>query len=369
MKQSDPAVLDVADAGLPANLVIEHFGTLSLLDGSAFDRAMKLAELMASARGLPGFFQASPGTCLAAIEEGLRLGISRFVVARMMYQVHPSAPLAYLGKFIVAVVNTHPDVDQELTFEHVGPWQNVSGRFTMVPSKRRTDESGEPVKYAKAAWPEEAEEGLKVVATAKLRQWSAPRSLELAMHRCWPRNSTLWATDPAHQICYVAARRWADRFAPQILLGMATDAEQDGMIDITTPAQQEPPPPPPPPKPKRLAQWLDEHTQVEQPQQESPPAPPATTDQGKPAAAVDAAKSKSGPTMVALTIPGRPSETLALGTAAQLLLTAARDQSPDWIEAATLANPWVAKHRYTREALAAIATTMAERGAEVTDDG
>ena len=83
--------------------------------------------------------------------------------------------------------------------------------------------------------------------------------------------------------------------------------------------------------------------------------------------APDAAKG-GGPTMVAVTIPGRPTETLALGTAAQLLLTAARDQSPDWIEAATLANPWIAKHRYTREALAAIATSMAERGAEVTDD-
>ena len=216
-------------------------GTLSLLDGAAFERALRMAELMSTANGLPGFYGRSPGTCMAAIEEGIRLGISPFVVARMSYQVK-SGPLAYLGKFVVALINTHPAIQGRLSFEHVGAWERVQGKFNMVESQRVKDEHGNPTKYAKGAWKEADEEDLAVLVRGTLADTGEVAELKLTMHQCWPRNSTLWATDPQHQICYVAARRWADRFVPEVLMGMSTDAELGEMIDITN-GQQEPPPP------------------------------------------------------------------------------------------------------------------------------
>lgn len=238
-----------AGAGLPATLQQQANMTtaampeqgLTLLDEASFSRALQLAELMSRAKGLPGFFGNSPGTCLAVIEDGLRLGVSPFVVARNAYQATPAAPLAYYGKFVAAVINRSPLLDGDLEYEHEGDWSKVMGKFSIVESQR-TDGNGDKKKYAKAYYKETDEEGLSVIVRGTLRRTGQVKELQLSMRQCYPRNSTLWATDPQQQICYVAARRWADRHAPQILMGIGTDAETPDMIDIT-PTEERPPKP------------------------------------------------------------------------------------------------------------------------------
>ena len=45
------------------------------------------------------------------------------------------------------------------------------------------------------------------------------------MTQAYPRFSTQWATDPMQQIGYLAVRKWARRFTPDVLLGVYTPDE------------------------------------------------------------------------------------------------------------------------------------------------
>jgi hypothetical protein len=49
--------------------------------------------------------------------------------------------------------------------------------------------------------------------------------LELLMTQARTRNSTLWTEDPKQQIAYLAERRWARLYAPDVLLGVYTPDE------------------------------------------------------------------------------------------------------------------------------------------------
>lgn len=44
------------------------------------------------------------------------------------------------------------------------------------------------------------------------------------------RNSTLWADDPRQQLAYLAVKRWARLYCPEVILGVYTidELEKDG---------------------------------------------------------------------------------------------------------------------------------------------
>lgn len=72
----------------------------------------------------------------------------------------------------------------------------------------------------------------------------APRSIDILLKQCWPRNSTQWATDPQQQITYVAVKKWARRYCPDVILGVYTPDELEHgeslqEKDITPPAESQ----------------------------------------------------------------------------------------------------------------------------------
>ncbi|MDU1923962.1 recombinase RecT, partial [Enterobacter sp.] len=54
------------------------------------------------------------------------------------------------------------------------------------------------------------------------------------------RNSTLWATDPRQQLAYLAVKRWARLYCPDVILGVYTADEIDEREEkVINPAQAE----------------------------------------------------------------------------------------------------------------------------------
>lgn len=320
---------------------------LSLLDEASFRRALELAQYMSEANGLPGFFARSPGTCLAAIELGLRLRISPFAVAANAYQPKPGQPLAFMGKFVAAAINTSGYLEGNLEYEHYGPWENIDGRFVLVEGGKER-EDGTKSKYPRASYTFDDEKGLGVICRGRLRRTGAVKEYDLKLIQCYPRNSPLWAANPWMQITYTAARKWADLHAPEILLGISSG---DDMVDITDYSNQrertdhaavaD--------KPKagtgkrdgnsKVDAFLHQHGKVAQETEANP--------------AQDVA---DGPIRVTLLYPDRKgSKSLTLAEASIELLKLANECAGraglEWIEQAVRLNPWAMAHGPTRNVL------------------
>jgi hypothetical protein len=56
------------------------------------------------------------------------------------------------------------------------------------------------------------------------------------MSQATVRNSTLWASDPKQQLAYLAVKRWARLYCPDVILGVYTpdELQQDEYIDNNT---------------------------------------------------------------------------------------------------------------------------------------
>jgi hypothetical protein len=133
---------------------------------------------------------------------------------------------------------------EEPSYEYEGDWSKVQGRFRMQTGQPKW-QGHRPRPYAVPAWTERDEEGLAIICTARLKNWTSPKSLRLEMKQCQPRNSTLWATDPKTQILYRVSARWVNAFCPAVLGGARFSGEEpeimDEMIDVTPPTGSPPP--------------------------------------------------------------------------------------------------------------------------------
>ncbi|MNC30976.1 RecT family protein [compost metagenome] len=69
------------------------------------------------------------------------------------------------------------------------------------------------------------EAGIGIVIRATLKGEDQPRELDLLLAQARTRNSTLWADDPRQQLAYLAVKRWARLFCPDVILGVYTPDE------------------------------------------------------------------------------------------------------------------------------------------------
>lgn len=82
------------------------------------------------------------------------------------------------------------------------------------------------------------EEGIGIIIKARLKGEDQPRELDLLLAQARVRNSTLWADDPRQQLAYLAVKRWARLFCPDVILGVYTPDELDEREEkIINPAQ------------------------------------------------------------------------------------------------------------------------------------
>lgn len=223
-----PAVLaDTPQAQLPT---MRMNNSALVMDERNMDKMMRLAEIMASSRtSIPQHFRGSPGDCLAVVMQSMRWGMDPYIVAQKTHLVNST--LGYEAQLVAAVINNSGVVKDRFHFEWFGDWEKIVGKFKEVESKTKKDDNGNPKKYIVPAWNQADEQGLGVRVWATIKGETEPRKLELLMTQARTRNSTLWTEDPKQQIAYLAQKRWARLYAPDVILGVYTPDE----IEVNAP--------------------------------------------------------------------------------------------------------------------------------------
>ncbi|EIN5302024.1 recombinase RecT [Salmonella enterica] len=190
-----------------------------LTNGELFNRLRTLSEVMAnSGNFVPAHFRGKPDSCMAVVMQAARWGMDPFAVAQKTFIVGDSGVLGYEAQLVNAVVNSMAPTKDRIHFEWFGAWENIVGRFV-----EKTSTKGN--KYIAPGWSLADEKGVGVRVFATLKGESEPRELILMLSQAQVRNSTLWASDPRQQLAYLAVKRWARLYCPDVILGVYTADE------------------------------------------------------------------------------------------------------------------------------------------------
>lgn len=195
-----------------------------LMDMAAMERLERVAKLMASGKAtVPAHLQRSEGDCFAVTLQSMQWGMNPFAVAQKTHVINGT--LGYESQLVAAVINSSGITLDRFNFEWFGPWEKIIGKFKQVESKTKKDDNGHPKKYIVPDWDTKDEQGLGVRVWATLKGEGSPRVLELLLTQARTRNSTLWTEDPKQQLAYLAQKRWARLYAPDVILGVYTPDE------------------------------------------------------------------------------------------------------------------------------------------------
>lgn len=205
-------------------LAVSSYSAASLLmDAGYMDRMERIADLMASGRSTMPDHIKTKGDCFAIVLQSMQWGMNPIAVAQKTFMV--SGKLGYEAQLVSAVVNSSGVVKDRFHFEWFGPWEKIVGKFKEVESRTKKDDNGHPKKFIVPDWNLADEKGLGVRVWATLAGETAPREITLLMTQARTRNSTLWAEDPKQQLAYLAQKRWARLYTPDVLLGVYTRDE------------------------------------------------------------------------------------------------------------------------------------------------
>jgi len=190
-----------------------------MLDPALFDRAKLIATYMAKAEGMiPRHLIGKSEACFAVVVRSITWKLDPFAVATCTYQT-PGGSVGFEGKLCQAVLENSGKLEGPVTFEHYGDWSKVQGKFEIATS-------GKGNQFAKATWTDTDAKGCGVTVSAKVVGEAEPRTWSFDLVQAYPRNSTLWATDPKTQICYTAVRRFANVAAPGLFMGVPFDRDE-----------------------------------------------------------------------------------------------------------------------------------------------
>ena len=184
------------------------------------------AQMAESRVSIPQHLIGKPADCLAVTMQAAEWGMNPFAVAQKTHLINGT--LGYEAQLVNAVITSMSPTTGRLHYDWFGPWERVTGKFRTLTGK-----SGKP--YQAPAWSTEDEAGCGVRVWATLRGETEPRVLELLLSQATVRNSTLWASDPKQQLAYLATKRWARLYTPDVILGVYTPDElrQREPIDVT----------------------------------------------------------------------------------------------------------------------------------------
>jgi len=161
-----------------------------MLNGSTFERAMNLAEMMSKAAvTVPQHLRGKPGDCLAIVMQAATWGMNPFVVAQKTHLVNGT--LGYEAQLVNAVIQQSGAIHGRFHYEYQGEPGNVSCRVGATIQ-------GE----ADITWGE----------------WLNERTVTT-------KNSPLWKTNPKQQMGYLQVKNWARQYAPGAILGVYDNDE------------------------------------------------------------------------------------------------------------------------------------------------
>lgn len=159
---------------------------------------VKFAEVMSRAGSvLPKHLQNNPGGCMAVTMQALDWRMNPFAVASKSYEVQ--GRVAYEAQLIAAVVNTRSGIKGRLRYDFEGDGATLMCRVTG------------------------SLDGTECI-------YETPPIGSITV-----KNSPLWKSDPKQQLGYFAARSWARRHCPEVILGVYDRDETQDMRDVTPP--------------------------------------------------------------------------------------------------------------------------------------
>lgn len=151
--------------------------------------AMKLADMMATAKLVPVGLQKSPADCLMVIQQAIRWDMDPFAVAQECSVIQ--GKLMHSGKLVAAVVNARGNLIERLSYAYTGTGDDRV-----------------------------------ITVTGRLRGEAAPRAVTVRMADA-KTNNRVWQTQPDQQLMYHGARVWARRHTPELMLGVYSPEEFD----------------------------------------------------------------------------------------------------------------------------------------------
>lgn len=218
----------------PATMGASSLALMS--DTAALDRMERFANMMATARAtVPQHFQGKPGDCLAVVMQATTWGMNPYAVALKTHLINGT--LGYEAQLVASVINSSSLLADRFNFAWFGDWHKIVGKFKKVVSQTKKDDNGKPKEYIVPDWDTKDEQGLGVKIWATIKGEREPRVLELLMTQARTRNSTLWTEDPKQQLAYLAQKRWARLYAPDVIMGVYTPDELESYqppIDMGT---------------------------------------------------------------------------------------------------------------------------------------
>lgn len=173
------------------------------LEINGFDEAVKLAEIMSSAKLVPTHLQKSPADCLLVIEQAIRWGMSPFAVAQATSIV--KGKLMFEGKLVAAAIQGSGVIHGALDYAYKG--EGDAREITVIGTLR-------------------GENAARTI-TAKLVDVRT--------------DNAHWAKSPDQMLSYMGARIWARRHAPAVMLGVyAPDEFEDKEVKAPKPVVLKP---------------------------------------------------------------------------------------------------------------------------------
>lgn len=171
------------------------------------------AQVMASGVStIPKHLQGNPADCMAIAMQAAQWQMNPFAVAQKTFTV--GGVLGYEAQLVNAVISTRGPLVDRINYDWFGPWEKVIGKFDI-----RKSDKGE---YRVPGWKLADEEGIGIHVWATLKGEMEPRKLTILLAQARTRNSTLWADDPRQQLAYLAVKRWARLYCPEVILGVYT---------------------------------------------------------------------------------------------------------------------------------------------------
>ena len=168
-------------------------GAGSRLTPNSLNEVVRFAEVMSKGDFcLPKVYRNNPGACMAVAMIALDIQMNPFQVAQKCYQVN--GQMGMESQLMVAIVNARAGLAEplEYSFDGEGLEMSCTVRGVLKGGHERT--------------------------------YSSPPISALTV-----KNSPLWKTDPQQQLGYYAARSWARRYCPEVIMGLYSVDEAQTM--------------------------------------------------------------------------------------------------------------------------------------------
>ena len=189
-----------------------------ILGDDTFNKVNAFSAVMCASNMIPAHFKNMNVDCSLVIMKALSLGLDPIAFSHEVFPVN--GKMNYGSKAIIAMLHTSKVLDPRTFTEFVGDWDNKGALI----GNKFANEKGLGVKVGfRYAGDKEVTWGQTL--------WLADQTI---------RNSPLWKTDPATQMTYLAAKRWANINMPALIMGMSFDdaAETEHYDEVIKPANK-----------------------------------------------------------------------------------------------------------------------------------